>query len=303
MILQAGSGDVTSEVAGGRRSAKSVAASVAALLLATATVLLVPGAAARAATAPGTVFVVHGIAGATLDVFLDGKNVCPTAAVKTVVGPLKLAPGSHVVALRDGATTIAQERFSVRSGQAEDVVAHRLSDAKREPTLTAYRDNLTPVPPGKVRLVVAHTAVAPPADIKVDGKVLFQNVANGESFTVLVPAGTYRVEIVPSATGGAPILGPVNLTLKAGTLTRVFAIGDSTKGTMDAVVHTVPVAVKGAAAPSSVHTGDGGQAAREFVDDNRPGTTSLVAAGALALALFAGGFGLLRHRTRSRLQA
>ena len=36
------------------------------------------------------------------------------------------------------------------------------------------------MPKDKAKLTVAHTAAVPPADIRVDGKVLFENVANGE---------------------------------------------------------------------------------------------------------------------------
>ena len=116
-----------------------------------------------------------------------------------------------------------------------------------EPILTVFKNNDKAVGPGKVRLVVAHVAAAPPADIKVDGKVLFDNVANGEALTLVVPAKTYNVAVVPAATDSDPILGPVDLKTKAGTLTRVFAIGSATENTMDAVVHVLDVSVSGAA--------------------------------------------------------
>ena len=41
----------------------------------------------------------------------------------------------------------------------------------------------------------------PPADIRVNGKVLFRSVANGESLSVVVPAGTYRVSAVATLAG------------------------------------------------------------------------------------------------------
>ena len=63
--------------------------------------------------------------------------------------------------------------------------------------------------PGKARLVVAHTAVVPPADVRVDGTVLFSNIANGEALTLVVPGGTYNVDIVPAATSGPVVFGPV----------------------------------------------------------------------------------------------
>jgi hypothetical protein len=107
-----------------------------------------------------------------------------------------------------------------------------------------------------------------------------------------VPAKTYAVDVVPvgSQASDDTILQPVRLTLKPGTLTRVFAVGDPSNGTADAVVQVLPVGVTGSGVPSSVPTGDGGQAADSFVDDG-PGPGSLVAAGLLALlgALALGG--------------
>jgi hypothetical protein len=90
---------------------------------------------------------------------------------------------------------------------------------------------------------------------------------SGESLSLLVPAKTYSVDVVASV-GGATILAPVQLPVKAGTLTRVFAVGDPSNGTADAVVQVLPVRVSGAGRPSSVPTGDGGQAADAFVGDH-----------------------------------
>jgi hypothetical protein len=137
----------------------------------------------------------------------------------------------------------------------------------------------------------------------VDGDVLFRNVANAEALTVLVPAKTYTVDIVPAATTGEPILGPVDLPLKAGTLTRVFAIGSVASGDMDAVVHSLPVKVSGAKAPGVVRTGDGGQTAIGLVDDGPqvPMTALVTALGAVALAAAGGGAAMRRNaRLRSR---
>jgi Domain of unknown function (DUF4397) len=255
---------VGSEVAGcsDRRSpgiGRAIRALLVAALALTGMLLVVPEQATAAGS--GQVFVIHGLVGQVFDVFVDGKNVCPTAKVKTLVGPLSLAAGAHKVELRDGSKVIASSSIKVAAGSSTDVVVHSLAEAGGPPQFTAFNNDLSSVAPGKARLAVAHTAAAPPADIRVDGKVLFSNVANGEGLTLTVPAKTYSVDIVPSATASAAILGPVALPVKAGTLTRVFAIGDVSKKTMDAVVHVLPVRQVGAGAPNRVATGDGGQAA------------------------------------------
>ncbi len=234
---------------------------------------------AEAAQANGQIYVIQGISGKNLDVKVDGDTVLSGAKPKSIVGPLKLAPGSHKVAVGDVTSSIA-----VKAGQSADVVAHPATSAQDPAEITAFKNDLDSVGPGKVRLTVAHTAAAPPADIRVNGDVLFSNVANSEALTVVVPADTYQVEVVPAATSGDAILGPVDLKIKAGTLTRVFAIGDVSKGTMDAVVHSVPVKVSGAGAPGMVQTGDGGQAATEFTS-SRPGWLGWSLAAALLMAL------------------
>jgi hypothetical protein len=95
--------------------------------------------------------------------------------------------------------------------------------------------------------------------------------------------------------GGATILAPVQLPVKAGTLTRVFAVGDPSNGTADAVVQVLPVHVSGAGRPSSVPTGDGGQAADAFVGDHPARLPALLAVGVAALLL-------LRTRRRAVLR-
>jgi hypothetical protein len=217
------------------------------------------------AAGSGQAYVIHGLIGQSLDVYVDKKLVCATTKAKTVVGPVRLATGKHVVQLRKSTTVVAQASFSVTSGSSVDLVAHALANASSPPQITAFPNDLSAVAPGKARLAVAHTAVAPPADIRVDGKVLFSNVANGEGLTLVVPARTYSVDIVPSASGSTPILGPVSLPVRAGTLTRVFAIGAVSTSSMDAVVQVLPIRQVGAGAPSRVVTGDGGQAATQFV--------------------------------------
>jgi hypothetical protein len=240
--------------------------SVAVLLAALIGVLLPAAFAAPAlAATKGEVYVVQGLTGQSPDIYVDGSRVMSGARVKTIVGPLALDAGSHQVTLKAKGKTLTQQRFRVGAGQSVDVVAHLKSDSAATPVLTAFRNDLSKVAPGKLRLTVAHVAAAPPADIKVNGDTLFSDVASGEALTVTVPAKTYTVEVVPAATAGDPILGPLRVKLKKGTLTRVFAIGNVATGNMDAIVHTLPVGTVGASAPRSVPTGDGGQAATQFL--------------------------------------
>jgi molybdopterin-binding protein len=254
------------------------------------------GLATASAASTGDVYIVHGIVGSTVAISVDGSVVQASVIPKSVIGPLHLAAGQHVINLKSGSTSVVTARFSVGAGDDLDVVAHRSSDQAMTPVVTVFRNDLSPVAPGKTRLVVSHVAVAPPADIRVDGKPLFRNVANAESLSLVVPAKTYSVDVIPTATGGTPILGPVRITLKAGCLTRVFAIGSVADNSTDAIVQNLPVPIVGAGAPTSVHTGDGGQAADSIVGSDR--TLWTVVALSLGLAAIAG-VGAVRGSARS----
>lgn len=260
-------------------------ASVRRLLGVVAAALLASGAAislgsvAHAAGPTGTVFVVQALAGKTVDLVIDGDTVQAGAQAKAVVGPLALEAGAHDLVVKDGADTLLTTTFTVKAGASQDVVVHAKADVAGTPAVTVLPNNLKPVGRGKARLAVTHVAMAPPADIRVDGKAVVRNVANGESQWLDVPAKTYRVDVVPT-TGGAPILEPVSLTLPAGKFTRVLAFGDPSASTADAIVQTLDLTVVGAKAPSKVSTGDGGQAAALF--EGGPLSTSTAALVALA---------------------
>lgn len=246
-----------------------------------------------AATGNATIFVVQGVDGATMDISVDGREVATRAKAKTIVGPLSVAPGRHVVQA-EGAAGPVQGTLAVTAGSSTDVVVHRPVEANRPPVITVYPNDLSPVSSGSGRLTVAHDAAVGPADIRVNGDVLFENIANGEQLTLVVPAGTYSVDIVPTAATSPVVLGPVDLPVAKASLTRVFAIGVAATGSMDAVVHVLPTGTRGSGAtPSGVDAGDGGQAqaliqARERAASGAAGTRStpaVAALGALGLGL------------------
>ncbi len=240
---------------------------------------------AAAAQRPGEVYVLNAVVGSPADVVIDGQDVHPALAPKAFLGPLRVTAGKHVITLLTASGALAKASFTVAAGASVDVVAHRMADSAMSPAVTVFPNSTAPVGPGKARLVVSHVAVAPPADIRVDGAALFRNVANGESLSLVVPAKAYSVDIVPTATTGPEILAPVRLSVRAGTLTRVFAVGNPADGSADAVVQVISVPVVGSGTPRLVRTGDGGQAATSFVGGGAGW------AGALSLAL--GGVALL----------
>ncbi len=206
------------------------------------------------------VYIVQGLPGKSLDIAVDGKAVASNVRTAGVVGPFDVAGGNRKVTFTDGGDVVLERMFTVTAKSSWDVVVHLPSSATAKPAVTVFRNDGVRLPEGKAALTIAHTASVPPADIRVDGKVLFANVANGESLNLTVPVATYKVDIVPTGKRGPVLLGPLSLTVKGGALNRVYAVGDPTNKTMNIAVHVIATGTAGSSEPRRVNTGTGGQA-------------------------------------------
>lgn len=212
------------------------------------------------AASDAEVYVIQGLPGRTVDVAIDGKNVGKNIKTAAVAGPFQVGGGDRKVTFSDGDQVLLESMVTVRPKSSWDVVVHLPAETKTKPAVTVFRNDLDAVPKGKASLTVAHTAQVPPADIRVDGKVLFADVANGESLTLVVPVATYKVAIVPAGKTRPVLVGPVDLTVTGGALNRVYAIGDPEEKTMNVAVHVLRTGSSGSDKPSRVDTGTGGQA-------------------------------------------
>ncbi len=214
---------------------------------------------APAAKGTGKVYMIHALTGQPVTVSIDGEVDSQQVSSGDVLGPLSIAPGKHTVSVEGTNPSWSMEAsVSIEPGGSVDVVLHRPAEVQGPPTVTVYDNPTEAVPAGKGRVMVAHTATVPPADIEVDGTVLFANVANGEFATADVPAGTHEVAILPTGREEPVLLGPLDLAAESATLTQVFAVGRPANGSMDVVVHTLPLPVRGSSAPDTVNTGSAG---------------------------------------------
>lgn len=208
------------------------------------------------------IYVVQGLPDRTVDVAVDGRTVASDVETATIVGPFPVAAGSNAVTFTDAeGEVVADNTVTTEAGTSSDLVVHLSTSASEDTVVTVFDNDLSAVPRDKAALTVAHTAAVPPADILVDGEVLFANVANGEALDLVVPADTYEVQIVPTGETEPVILGPLDLTVEAGALNRVYAVGDPESSTMNVAVHVIEVEETGSQAPSIVNTGTGGMAA------------------------------------------
>jgi hypothetical protein len=207
----------------------------------------------------GKVFVVHALPGASYDVAIDGDEVKADVSEGAVLGPYDLAAGDHEVTFTDTAGGAAlASTVSVSAGGSTDVVVHRPAALRGDPVVSQYAAPMKPIGPDKARVLLAHTATVPPADVRVDGQVVFTNIANGEYAEADLPAGPHEVALLPTGEVSDPILGPVEVDLPAGTITLVYAVGTPDDGSMNVISHQERLASDGSVRPERIETGSAG---------------------------------------------
>ncbi len=152
------------------------------------------------------------------------------------------------------------------------MVLHLPAEVGGDPLVHSYAAPDAPIGPDKARVLLAHTATVAPADVEVDGQTVFTNIANGEFAEADVPAGTIEVALVPSGSTADPILGPLDVSLEAGSLSMIYAYGNPRDGSMNVIAHTTALASDGSERPDRIDTGSAGLATTpvtSFDDDER----------------------------------
>jgi hypothetical protein len=146
----------------------ALARSAVAVTLAAAAAVAV-SAAPAAAQEKGTVYVVHGVPGLTVDVYVNGKVTLSSFKPTAVAGPLSLDAGSYKIDIRAaGAPATAapaiSKSVSLPAGANVSLVAHL--NANGTPALTPFVNPVDgSLAADRARLVVRHTAAAPAVDV------------------------------------------------------------------------------------------------------------------------------------------
>jgi hypothetical protein len=208
---------------------------------------------------PGRIVLVQAVPNDAIDVSVDGRTVARGSTVGSVLGPITVSPGQHVVRFSDGSGRVSlTSSVDVRPGSSSDIVVHLPAAVGGAPVVSSYPTPRAPIGPGKARVLVAHTATVAPADVRVDGQVVFRDIANGEFATADVAAGSHRVALLPAGLAGPPILGPLTVDLAPGTVTMVYAVGNPRNGSMKVIAHTARITSNGAVVPDRIDTGNAG---------------------------------------------
>lgn len=267
-----------------------VSALAGALVLAA---VLGSGASRASAASDGTVTVVHGIPKLIVDVYVNDKLTLDNFQPGTVTPPLTLPAGTYAIAIRgkddpSTAKPILTASASVTAGLNATIEAHL--DAAGKPTISVFANDVTPVPAGKARLVVRHTAAAPAVDVRANGAVAFAKLTNPNEAKADLPAGTIKADVVLAGTNTV-VLGPADLNLREGTATIVYAYGSAADKTLALAVQTIGGLHS---APAGVATGTGGLAS-----DGGFSPTLVLALGLAAMLLLTAGGGLVLARRRA----
>ncbi len=203
-----------------------------ATLSALAALVVVPA----GATSNSDVYVLHGIPGVAVDVYVNGDLTLDSFQPEGIAGPLSLAAGDYDIDIFAEAATPAT-RASARTdaavidvtapvpgGESVSVIAHL--DATGRPTVSAFVNDLSDTSREEGRVTIRHTAQAPAVDIVAGGAAVapFTNIANGGENVADLPVGDYPTGI--AATGTTAVLFDAPVTATVGTNLVVYAIGD-----------------------------------------------------------------------------
>jgi len=206
------------------------------------------------------VTVVHGVPDLAVDVYVNGDLTLEDFQFETVTDPLDLPAGEYQIEVRaagepaDSAPAISGSA-TVADDTNASIVAHL--DESGSPTLSVFVNDTATIQAGDARLTVRHTAAAPAVDVLADGSALFTDLANPDELSSAVPAGTYSVAVAATGTTD-PVIGPVDLSLDAGTAYIVYAVGSLDDANLNVLVQTISNL---GGSPSGVPSGTVGLAA------------------------------------------
>ena len=300
MVEMAGAAIVRHQMIRVRRVAGVVATTIAVTLAAGVPPAVAAPAAPAAATATtAVVTLVHGVRGLVADIYLDGALVLPTFQPERFTDPITIAAGRHVVDVRQAGAAastapLLNATISLDAGSQSSAVVHL--DAKGDPTITVYADDLKALPAGRSSLVVRHAAQADPVAVSLDQQLIVPVLASGAESGYLATAADHRITVTAAA-GGGPVVAPQALSFADGSVNFLYLIGSERNATLGwAAVTRSGVA----AAPTAVQTGDGSMAQRATASSLRSMVTNaLPIAGAVALVGYLGLTVMPRRRRRT----
>jgi hypothetical protein len=221
--------------------------------------------------------VLHGVPDTTVDVYVDGELTLDDFKPGTLAGPLDLEAGTYEVAITaadaedDSDPVVGPVELELAGGGNYTAVAHL--EEGGDPTATLFENDTTRTDAGEGRLTVRHTAAAPAVDVLAGGDAVVSDLGNPDEEVLELPAGTVKASVAAAGTTD-PVIGPVDVAVKDGVSTIVYAWGSLEDDNLEVAVQTISGLHSG---PHGVDAGQAGLAA-----DHSP--LPVVAGGLLVLA-------------------
>lgn len=192
------------------------------------------------------VYVVHGIPGAVVDVYVNGGLAISDYKFETVVGPVPLPPGTYDIEVYlAGADPTTDDAVLSLDGAELPGDLNLSLVASLTPggglAILPFLNDLSPVMPNYGRLSLRHAADAP--TFVINGRDLGKiNFSNGSSVDLDVMARTYVLPFALFNSGnGMPIMGPEFLDVKAGTLLVAYVVGSAPQGNLSLITQEIPL--------------------------------------------------------------
>jgi hypothetical protein len=219
--------------------------------------MVVPGT-AFAQASDGTVTVVHGVPGLTVDVYVNDALTLPAFEFGTVTDPLTLPAGDYQIDIRAAGAAatddpVLAELVTLPAGANATIEANL--DGAGAPVISVWVNDISTIAAGNGRVTVRHTAAAPNVDILANDGDLFLNVPNGAEGVADVPAADYNVKVTAAGDPATVVTEVPALTIPEGTNVIVYAIGDLSGGTFQLAVQSIAGLHS---APGGVPSGTGG---------------------------------------------
>ncbi len=201
------------------------------------------------------VHLIQGIPDTSIDLEIDGKVVARDLGFRGTYDVSSLGgqrlPAVKIKRAGTGEVLLNAGDVTLPNAANVTVVLHLKLDGSTG--LSSFENDVTKLRAGQSRLVVRHLAAAPPVDVVSAGKVVFENLANGQEVGADLPAGAVAASLVPSGTAGPAILGPADLTLEEGVALIVYGLGSIERNTMAVATESIPGL---GGSPTEVNTGN-----------------------------------------------
>jgi len=237
---------------------KTAALLGAGALMATGAALALPASAADDAT----VYILHGVPGATVDVCVNGSVLLDDFTPGTLTPAQSLPAGTYTVkvvasdaANCDATALIGPADIPVEAGKNYTIAAHLKADGSL--TATPFENDTSAAPAGQGKVTVRHIAAnAEGVEVVASGTSLGTFNNGGQIGPASLPAGTINAEVK----AGGTVVASSDVPVTAAKNTIVYAWGDpaASPSTFAFAVQTVDL---GHSAPSGVPGGESGSAA------------------------------------------